>query len=212
MGTILNKIVFGTLFLLLSWNGFDGLIINILHNSVSTVDIRELEENQDYDARYLEILNGITTNGLIYYETDYYSSIDVVYPLISIQQKHNLQNGDSISIRVLVRINGQSRDCLTDFECLPTDSISVKGIVKKGIENISLNNSQSFETELVSISKNVILIVPNEEPIIWYWNLAMFLGGGIFGFAILKSFFRKASSTKDYWEKITEKEEYKKKV
>lgn len=212
MGTIINKIIFGILFLLLSWNGFDGLIINVLYSSVSTVDILELEQNQEYDARYLEILNGLPADEVIYYETDYYSSIDIVYPLISIDQKNKLVQGEPISIRVLVRINGQNRRCLDDFECIPKNSIPIKGIVKKGIENINPSESKPLENNLVRINENVILIVPNEEPIIWYWNLAMLIGGGVFGFAILKSFFRKASSFKEYWEKITEKEEYKKKV
>lgn len=60
---------------------------------------------------------------------------------------------------------------------------------------------------LISSPEEYSELEGKEDAIEWYWNLLMFLGGTVFGFTILKSFFRKASSLEEYWKKITEKNE-----
>lgn len=208
MVTILNKIFFGGLFIFLSWKGFDGLIINLFYHSTETYDILELEQSDEIDSRNIEIRNGIAyKEDFIFYESDQYSLIDVVYPLLSHQQNKKYHNSESVKIKVLVRLNNQHRSCISKGNCIPQDSILVKGMVRIGLDNLSSSDFKALETELVTIDENVILLEPNEEPIIWYWNLLMFVVGTVFGFTILKSFFRRASSLKDYWKKITEKEE-----
>jgi hypothetical protein len=207
MRTIINKIFFGAIFIFLSWKGLDGLTINVLYNSETSIDILQLEQSHELSSRNLKVLNGLIGEDFVYYESDQYSPVDIVYPLMSYEQHEKLNKLEPISIRVLVRINNQRRNCLRDGNCIPIDSTSVKGIVKVGLENLRSSDFETLESDLVKLSENVILIEPNEEPIVWYWNLAMFLGGTVFGFAILKSFFRRASSLKEYWKKITEKDE-----
>jgi hypothetical protein len=207
MRTIINKIFFGAIFIFLSWKGLDGLTINVLYNSETSIDILQLEQSQELSSRNLEILNGLIGEDFVYYESDQYSPVDIVYPLMSYEQHEKLNKLEPILVRVLVRINNQSRNCLRDGNCIPIDSTSVKGIVKIGLENLRSSDFETLESDLLKLSENVILIEPNKEPIVWYWNLVMFLGGTVFGFAILKSFFRRASSLQEYWKKITEKDE-----
>jgi hypothetical protein len=185
----------------------DGLTINVLYNSETSIDILQLEQSQELSSRNLEILNGLIGEDFVYYESDQYSPVDIVYPLMSYEQHEKLNKLEPILVRVLVRINNQSRNCLRDGNCIPIDSTSVKGIVKIGLENLRSSDFETLESDLLKLSENVILIEPNKEPIVWYWNLVMFLGGTVFGFAILKSFFRRASSLQEYWKKITEKDE-----
>lgn len=208
MRTVLNKIIFGCVFIFLSWKGFDGLIINIFYNSMETYDIFQLEQSEDVKSRNLEILNGISLKeGVIYYDTNQNSLVDIVYPLLSSEQEEKYYNSEPINIKVLVRINNQHRHCLSNGKCIPSDSTSVNGLVKVGLENIKSGDFEFLESELVTLDENIILLEPDEEPIIWYWNLVMFIGGTLFGFVILKSFFRRASSVGEYWKKVTEKEE-----
>lgn len=108
---------------------------------------------------------------------------------------------------MLVRLNNQNRDCLTDGNCIPNDSTLVKGLVKVGLENLTNSKFGGLESEFIKLDNNVILLEPNEEPIALHWNLVMFIVGTLFGFAILKSFIVRASTIEDYWKKITEKEE-----
>lgn len=209
MRTVLNKIFFGAIFLYVSWLGLDGLTINLFHNSTKTLDIIELEKLGHVEARNLEITNGISyKEDFIYYESNSYSPVDIIYPLISHEQSEKYYNSEPIKIKLLIRLNSQNRSCLKTGNCIPKDSSSVMGFVKVGLENLRNYDFQSLEWELVSLDENVILLEPNnEEPIKWYWNLLMLLGGTIFGFTILKSFFRKASSLEEYWKKVTEKDE-----
>jgi hypothetical protein len=214
MKTILNKLFFGCVFIFLCWKGLDGLILNIFHQSTKTYDIEEFENLDKVDARNIEILNGVACiQELMYYEENSYSSyIDVVYPLISQKQMKRYLNSDVIEIKALIRINNQSRDCLSTQNCIPNDSTIIKGLVKVELESLGITGFKELSSELVRIDKNVILIEPNTEPITWYWNLIMFVVGLVFGFTILKSFFQKASTLKEYWDKITEKEETKQSI
>lgn len=206
MRTILNKLFFGAIFIFLSWKGFDGLIINIFYSSESTFDIVQLEKSMSIDSRNLEILNGLAGEDFVYYQADYYSPVDIIYPLISHEQAERLSLSEPISIRVLVKINNQNRSCIQSGSCIPRDSTAISGIVKTGLENLRSGDFEILESDLVKLHDDVILIEPDEEPVIWYWNLVMFLVGTIFGITILKSFFRRASGFAEYWEKITEKE------
>ncbi len=207
MRTILNKIFFGAIFIFLSWKGLDGLLINLFHSSDTSLDILQLERSKKNNYRNVEIHNGIAGQTFVYYQSDSYSPVDIIYPLISHEQSLKLNQLKPISVRVLVRISNLNRNCVKNNTCIPIDSTAVNGIVKMGLENLSSNDIAVLESNLVKLDKNVILIESGERPIIWYWNLAMFIGGTIFGFAILKSFFRQASSLEEYWEKITEKAE-----
>ncbi len=207
MKTIANKIFFGIVFIFLSWKGLDGLIINVLYNSKTTIDILDLEKKEEVSHRNLEILNGKVGDGLLYYESNSYSNVDLLYPLISQQQAERFNQLEPISIKVLVRLNDQPRTCLSNGKCIAADSTIIRGIVKVGLENLQYTDYQILESDLITIDEDVILIETNEETISWYWNLAMFLGGTVFAFAILKSFFRRASSIEEYWNKITEVDE-----
>lgn len=208
MRTILNKIIFGGLFIFLSWKGLDGLIINIFYNSTDTIDITQLEKSDNIDVRNIEIINGISyKEDFIYYESNQFSPIDIIYPILSHDQTEKYYNSEPINIKVLVRLNNQKRTCLTNGNCIPSDSTSLKGLVKVGLENLRDADFETLESDLVKLDDNFILLEPNEEPIIWYWNLIMFLVGTVFGFAILKSFFKRASSIDEYWKIITEKNE-----
>ncbi|MBN7811235.1 hypothetical protein J0A68_09720 [Algoriphagus sp. H41] len=208
MKTILNKLIFGGLFIFLSWKGLDGLIINTFHGNTETFDISQLEQSKIIESRNINIVNGISyKEDFIYYEENQFSPVDIVYPLLSFEQAERLANSEPISVKILVRLNNQNRDCLTSGNCLPVDSASVNGLVKTGLENLKSSDFETLETDLLRLDENAILIELNDKPILWYWNLAMFAGGTIFGFAILKSFFRRANSIEEYWTLVTEKDQ-----
>jgi hypothetical protein len=206
MKTIFNKIIFGGLFIFLSWKGFDGLVINIFHSNTKTFDISQIEQLNTVNERNIDIINGISyKEDFIYFQENQFSTVDIIYPLLSSKQAEKHYKDEPINVKVLVRLNNQTRDCLTSGNCLPPDSTSVNGLVKSGLENLSEDDFKALETDLLKLDKNVILLVPNEKPIVWYWNLAMFVVGTIFGIAILKSFFRRANSIEEYWTMVTEK-------
>ncbi|MBU2913541.1 hypothetical protein [Reichenbachiella agariperforans] len=208
MRTIINKIIFGCLFIFLSWKGFDGLIINFFHSSTDTYDIIQIEQSDNLSSRNIEILNGIAfKDDFIYFESNQYSSVDIVYPLMSSEQEEKYYNSEPINIKVLIRLNNQDRNCLSNGNCIPNDSTTVNGLVKTGLDNLRSGDFESIESELVKFDEDIILLEPNDGPIVWYWNLMMFIGGTLFGFVILKSFFRRASNFEEYWKMVTEKEE-----
>ncbi len=167
MRTILNKLFFGAIFIFLSWKGFDGLIINIFYSSESTFDIVQLEKSTAVDSRNLEILNGLSGKDFVYYQADYYSPVDIIYPLISHEQAMRLSQSEPISIRVLVKINNQNRSCIQSGSCIPRDSTTVSGIVKTGLENLRSGDFEILESDLVKIHDDVIIIEPGEEPVVW---------------------------------------------
>lgn len=203
MGTILNKVFFGGLFIFLSWKGLDGLLINIFYHTTESYDILELEQSENIDARNIEIINGIVfRDNFIYYESNELVTVDMVFPLLSNEQIQNYNNSEPITIKVLFRLFEQSRNCLTTGICLPEDSVALKGLVKIGLENLNRDDFEALESDLLKLDKNVILVEPEDEPIVWYWNLAIFVVGTVFGFTILKSFFRRATSLRDYWRRM----------
>lgn len=93
MGTVINKIVFGVIFMFILWKGLDGLIINIFYSSTDYYDILQLEQSNKIESRNLEIANGIVyKKDFFYYEKDQFSPVDVVYPLLSSQQLEKYYN------------------------------------------------------------------------------------------------------------------------
>lgn len=205
MRTAVNKIIFGAIFYYLAWKGLDGLLVNYYSSSVFEVDISEVENMEINKYRFLKIDNGIAYDSFLYYENGSRSKIDVVYPLISAKQVASLEAGEEIEAKVFVKRNDLLRSCLTNSACFYKDSTSIKGLSLKGFDNLSEGDFASFTDDQLKVSHTPILLDADSEPISIRWNLLMFLGGGLFGFTIIKSFFRKAESIEDYWRKVTEK-------
>lgn len=183
-----------------------GLMINVLYSSVDTYEILELEESDRINSRNMEVLNAIPfKEDFIYYESDIYSLVDIVYALLSKEQTEKYANDEPIKIKVLVKIYDQNINCVISRNCIP-DNASIKGLVQVGLDNLKNGDFEKFESDLITLDDNVILLDPDEKPIDWYWNLVMLIVGTAFGITILKSFFRRAPSFSEYWNKITEKE------
>lgn len=206
MFTIISKFFYAAVFIFLSWKGLDGLFINMFHSEKVTSDIAEIEVNPQFMARNLEILNGLAIPDGFFHGPYDYNKIDLVHPLVSYQQYQKYQKSEPITIKVLLRLNEQDHDCIFSQDCYWKDSVAFHGMVQVGLENLGDYSSQGFDSDLLKIDEKVLILERYTEPISWYWNLLMFLVGTVFGFTILKSFFRRASSFKEYWEKVTEKE------
>lgn len=211
MRTVLSKIIFGGLFLMLAWKGVDGLIINFFHSKTETFDIQELEKVKTLETRNLVVKNGVSYNeDFIYSESENFGFVEIVYPLVSQKQKEKYLNFESITVKLLVKMDHVDKNCLKSGDCFPKDGSTVSGLVKSGLENLDASELKPLETSLVKIDENAIILELGDKPVSWYWNLLMFLVGAFFCIIILKSFFRKASSVEEYWQKITEKEAKKK--
>lgn len=188
--------------------GMQGLVFNVQHSNPSTYDIADLEEMDVIRARNLEVTNAIAYKlDAVYYDSEYYTNtVDIIYPIFSANQFDRYMETNSINIKVMLRLNEQPNSCLMDQSCYPADSTVLKGVAHL------LSDEEKFafygmEMDDVGLDENVILLELGKEPIDWYWNLAMFVVGSVFGFTILKSFFRRASSPSEYWYKVTEKGE-----
>lgn len=207
MKTIIHKLIFGVLFTFVSWKGLDGLMINQFSGTLLEIDIEELEKGRDESKRYLKVLNGIAGENYLFYEAGSYSSVDIVYPVFSNKQAEKYKNGEPVTIKLLVRLIDQSRSSLNRGDFYHEDSSSLIGLTKAGLENLQKQDFYKLETDLIKLDENVILLEPGSKPINFWLNFTMFLVGTVFSFTILKSFFRRASSFKEYWEKVTEKNE-----
>ena len=192
-------------FALLIWKGFDGLLINFHSDKIYEADIRKIETSGTQGNRFLKIRNGIALGSFIYSHENSGSAIEVIYPIISADQLTKAKEGKPAEAKVLVKITGMSAECLEDGMCFLPDSTVLTGLTESELLYLGAEQKQQLQTEGVKVSPNAVLLLPNTQPITLQWNLLMLLGGSIFAFAILKSFFRKASSLEDYWEKVTEK-------
>jgi hypothetical protein len=204
MKTIINKIVFGALFCFVSWKGLDGLFVNYYSRSLFDIDIEKLDQSDGDRHRYFKVNNGIAYGTYIYYEENLYSPVDIVYPVISAKEVEDLQNGRNVEAKLLVRRNKLNRDCLKYGSCFYGDSISVMGLSRIGLESLSDNDYMMLEDEHLKIAPNAILLEAGAGPVAIHWNLLMFIGGTVFAFTILKSFFQKAYSIQEYWMKVSE--------
>lgn len=208
MRTVLSKAIFGVLFLMLAWKGVDGLIINFFYSKTETFDIHELEKMKTLETKNLVLKNGVSYNDdFIYHESENFGFVEIIYPLVSQKQKEKYLNFEPITVKLLVKIDHVDKNCLKSRDCFPKDASTVSGLAKSGLENLDASELKPLETSLVKIDENAIILELGDKPVTWYWNLLMFIIGAFFGIIILKSFFRKASSIKEYWQKITEKEE-----
>jgi hypothetical protein len=110
-----------------------------------------------------------------------------------------------VEARILVMVKNMSNECKENGICFLPDSTTVSGFTQNDLLDFNKEQYQMLEAEGIKIAKDVVLLEANSEPIAMEWNLVMLMGGSIFAFAILNSFFRKATSLEDYWEKVTEK-------
>lgn len=205
MRTIINKIVFGILFCYVSWKGLDGLFINYYSQSLYEIDINDVGTETINDHRYLKIKNGIAYPTYAYYEENPYSEVDVLYPLVSAKQLESLREGKKIEAKLFIKRNNVARSALDNKAYFYPDSIPIIGLTQTGLDNLRSGDLEVLQDENLNLPNNPIIIESGSQPIGLPWNLLMFIGGTVFGFTILKSFFRKADSVKDYFYKIAEK-------
>ncbi len=208
MKTILNKLIFGVIFIYVGWKGLDGLFINLYSGPLLTIDIAKLNNIDASKNRHLCVLNGlkVNQNNLIYYQRNPYTPIDVLYPVISHQQKQSLLDSKPITIKLLVKLSNQSYQCVENNSCTLTDSTILTGLTEVGIKKLNNSELSLLENNLLKIDENVIILEQGASPINIWWNLAMFIAGTIFACTIWKSFVRKANTLNEYWTKITEQD------
>ncbi|SDK43986.1 hypothetical protein SAMN05421823_102737 [Catalinimonas alkaloidigena] len=205
MRTIFNKLLFGALFFFVSWKGLDGLKINYYARTPYEADIAALETEGAHDPRYVTIHNAIAAGPYLTSADERSLTTDITYPVISQAQQDRLLAGQPVTAHLLVQLPKRPRNCENYNTCLLPDSTLLSGVTKAGLEKLSADNLHLLESDLLTIAPEALLLEPYTTPVALYWNLLMFLGSGLFAFTLLKSFFRRATSVSEYFEKISEK-------
>ena len=205
MGTIANKVLFMIVFGVVSWIGMRGLLVNYYASSLKTFDIHELEKEGIGSERFLEVTNGIATNDFAFLEG--LLGVNVLYPLISAEAKQQmLQSEQPVEVKVLVLRTDVDSGCVYNNSCSRPGGVAIKGVVslgaKKAAEEMGFYKA-AFEGGSIKLAPDVI-VLEEHDPISWYWNLLMFVGGTFLSLNILRSFFQKADGVEDWFYKVAE--------
>ncbi|MBT33676.1 MAG: hypothetical protein CMO01_28770 [Thalassobius sp.] len=207
MRIVLNKIFFLCVFVYLLWLGVSGLIVNFSSWELEEFQMEEIESNGVGFSKYIKIKNSYPTGEYVWLQNeDSETRIDLIYPIVSIEKYEDILYGEKVIVNAFVRLNNVKNSCLLDSTCIPND-IDIKGVIKSGFDSFSYDEMKVFETDNIQLAEDFILIENGTKPRELYINIILFLVGSIFGGAILKSFFKKSSSFKDWIDNVTEKKE-----
>lgn len=205
MKTIINKLFFGVLYFVVGYIGFKGLLVNYFgRNTVEStvVDFRP-EEIRKYNT--VSLKEGFGIDRVSYLHHDDGVQMDIVYPFLSRDEKERYEKGKPVVVKVFVKQEDVGTDCLEDG-CLPDEWLQVSGVCYKASSELEADIVERYNAENLSVDKEAIIVNITEKPRSVFWNLLMF-ACVLLSFTILKSFFPKSKGLKDWYNKVTHKEE-----
>ncbi|MTB51074.1 hypothetical protein [Lewinella sp. W8] len=145
------------------------------HN-LRTVALEEVIAEGLGDADYVEITGGELGNALLVGPALRVTDKDyILRPILTRQQAANWYSGATVRASVIGWFKNNDPDCVTAEGCPPDKSLPIKGLI--GPPTDKKNPVELWSTQRIKLEDQVTYIQLYEEPMAWYWNLIMFLGG-----------------------------------
>ncbi|HAA13686.1 MAG TPA: hypothetical protein DCE41_19125 [Cytophagales bacterium] len=204
MRLFINKIFFSAVYLVIGYMGVSGLFVNWATTRHTHYDLSAPQAVTPGTFRTVQLIQGTALPGVgakWFYED---GTMDLMVPWVDSVSLVRHQRGNPIDVHVFVLMEDLYWECEYDG-CLPTDSF-ISGI-SEPLSRSHRREAQNLATSFgFNIAPDAIFINLSEEPIEIHWNILMTLVLFL-GLKVLSSFFVRAQSVNDWWNKVTHKAE-----
>lgn len=99
----------------------------------------------------------------------------LIYPLLSEEQLRAMEEGDQVEPRFVAWTKNFSMACDEDNVCAPKIGVTATGVVREMRKQ--KNKAHMLSEKKYRLPANVDYIEVGRQPIAWYWNLLMVVGG-----------------------------------
>lgn len=99
----------------------------------------------------------------------------VIYPLLSEEQLRKLEAGQPVKPQIIGWTKDFDLSCDDEASCAPRGPVAIKGVVRE--MRSAKNQTTALPSEKYRIPELVNYVEVGREPIAWYWNVLMMLGG-----------------------------------
>jgi len=106
----------------------------------------------------------------------------LIYPLLAESQIEALKAGKQVKPRIIAWTKNFSMACDDEKNCVPLMPVAVQGVIREMRQQ--KNQAHLLPVLKYQLPDNVEYIEVGRQPLAWYWNLLMVLGGLGFAFYI----------------------------
>jgi len=104
----------------------------------------------------------------------------VLRPLLTTAQRQAWEDGTTVSTNLVGWFKSTDPACAGIEPCLPYTGTKIIGLVNEPAAD--KNPLSEWPAQRISLVEPVVYLEIGQGPMAWYWNLLMFLGGGMLAF------------------------------
>ncbi|MEL6357680.1 MAG: hypothetical protein AAFQ37_12195 [Bacteroidota bacterium] len=158
-------------------NGCNSLISqNFGTHRLRTLDLQKVLNNGLGDADFVRLENAVLSQeyligpALRASDEDYH-----LHAVLSPQQAQNMAEGQEVEVKMVGWYKIPYAGCVKNGDCQPDANPVIQGLITDPTDRKNPRNEWSAKH--VNLAEEVIYLQLWKEPLAWYWNLLMFLGG-----------------------------------
>lgn len=168
-------VLFGGIVMMI--NGCNSLISQQFGtHSLHVTSLEEVITSGVGDADFVEISGVTVGDALVNSSREGWLDANYVYrPLLSPEQDKAWQAGEMVTAELIGWYNVDTTSCVNRAWCQPPPSAAVSGLVS--LPPANKHPKGDWAAERITLSPEVVYLKLGDEPLPWYWNLVMLLGG-----------------------------------
>jgi len=158
-------------------NGCNSLISqNFGTHRLRTLDYTTVINEGFGDADFVRLNNAVlSTNYLVgpalrASDKDYH-----LHAILSPQQAKKMAEGQMVEVKLVGWYKIPYADCVKNSDCQPGPNPQIQGLITAPTER--KNPVEQWSSKNIKLAEDPIYLQLWKEPMAWYWNLLMFLGG-----------------------------------
>lgn len=159
--------------------GCNGLVSqNFGTHRLRTVDVETAVSEGLGDADFVELTGAvvgaptITGPALRSLDNDY-----LLRPVFTPDQQRDWASGRTVTANLVAWYESERLDGVDLPRCNAPDYCGLRGLVSEPTDK--KNPVKQWTTQRIALAPDVTYLQLGEQPMAWYWNLLLFLGGGL---------------------------------
>lgn len=158
-------------------NGCNSLISQQFGtHKLRVLQVQDVLDNGLNDADFVQLQGGqLTENYLIgpalrANDEDYH-----LHAILTPAQQLRYDQGETVQAGIIAWYKIPYQDCVKNGDCMPPAPRTIQGLVTEPTDK--KNPISQWTAQRITLAPEVIYLQLWKEPLAWYWNLLMFLGG-----------------------------------
>ena len=158
-------------------NGCNSLISQQFGtHKLRTLTVAEVNADGLEDADYVSLQEGeLTENHLVgpalrASDEDYH-----LHAILTPEQKRRYTSGETVEAGIVGWYKLPYQDCTKNGDCMPPAPYNIQGLITEPSDK--KNPIEQWADQRITLADDVVYIQLWKEPLAWYWNLLMFVGG-----------------------------------